>query len=133
MNLRILMIINAVVAAVFGLAFLLVPDQVSTQYGIEASAELEYLARVLGAAFISFAVLTWWARNANDSTARRAIVLAFLIGNSAGFVVALMGQLDEIPNSLGWSTVVIYLLFALGYGYFQFVKPKPKEVPHTAS
>ena len=132
MNLRILLIINAVVAALFGLALVLVPDQMSAQYGIEANAELEYIARLLGAAFISFAVLTWWARNANDSTARRAIVLAFLIGNSVGFVVALIGQLDEVPNSLGWSTVVIYLLFALGYGYFQFVKPAPEEIPHTA-
>lgn len=127
------MIINAVVAGAFGLAFVLVPDQVSTQYGIEATVELEYLGRLLGAAFISFAVMTWWARNANDSTARRAIVLAFFIGNAAGFVVALIGQLDEVPNSLGWSTVAIYLLFALGYGYFQFVKPAPKEVPHAAS
>jgi len=40
-----------------------------------------------------------------------------------GFVVALINQLSGLVNALGWSTVALYLLFALGYGYFQFKKP----------
>jgi hypothetical protein len=123
------MIINAVVAAVFGFAFLLVPGEIGAQYGVDSNAAMNYMGQLLGAAFIGFAVLTWWARNANDSTARRAIVLAFFIGNVAGFVVALIGQLNEVVNTLGWSTVAIYLLFALAYGYFQFFKPAAREVP----
>ncbi|MFQ5944080.1 MAG: hypothetical protein ACE5JF_11045 [Anaerolineales bacterium] len=132
MNLRNLMIINAVVATVFGFAFLLVPGDLISQYGVEANAAMRNLGQLLGAALISFAVLTWWARNANDSTARRAIVLALFIGNVAGFIVALIGQLNEVVNTLGWSTVVIYALLTLGYGYFQFFKPASREVPSAA-
>ncbi len=129
MKLSTLFIINAVVSALFGIAFVLVPGQVISQYGVEASAALEYEGRLLGAAFIGFAVLTWSARNANDSTARRAIVLALFIGNAAGFAVALIGQINNVVGALGWSTVAIYLLLAIGYGYFQFAKPAPEEAP----
>ena len=123
MKLSTLMIINAVVAAAFGVAFVLVPSQVVSLYGFEdASDILIYVGRLRGAAFVGFAVLTLSARNASDSDARRAIVLALLISDGIGFIVALMGQLAEVVNSLGWSTVAIYLVLALGFGYFQFAK-----------
>ena len=127
MKLSTLLIINAVVAVLFGIAFMLVPDQVVSFYGVEATATLNYAGQLLGAAFVGFAVLTWSARNANDSTARRAIVLALFIGNAAGFAVALIGQVNNVVGALGWSSVAIYLLLALGYGYFQFAKPAPEE------
>ncbi len=129
MKLSTLLIINAVVSALFGIAFVLVPGQVVSLYGVEATAMLNYAGQLLGAAFVGFAVLTWSARNANDSTARRAIVLALFIGNAAGFAVALIGQVNNVVGALGWSTVAIYLLLAIGYGYFQFAKPAPKEAP----
>jgi hypothetical protein len=126
MKLNTLMIINAVVAAVFGVAFVLVPGQVTSLYGVEDPSEvLIYVGRLMGAAFIGFAVLTWSARNANDSSARRAIVFALLVSDGVGFIVSLMGQLADVVNSLGWSTVAIYLLLALGFGYFQFVRQEP--------
>ena len=34
-----------------------------------------------------------------------------------------MAQLKGVVNSLGWSTVAIYLLLAIGFAYFQFTKP----------
>jgi hypothetical protein len=123
------MTINAIVAAVFGIAFVFVPDQAVSLYDVESSAILKYTGQLLGAAFVAFAVLTWSARNASDSTARRAIVLAFFIGNSAGFIVALIGQLNDVVGALGWSSVAIYLLLALGYAYFQFTKPAAAEAP----
>ena len=61
--------------------------------------------------------------------ARRAIVLALFIGNAVGFVVTLIGQLNNVNGALGWSTVAISLLLALGFGYFQFTKPAPEEAP----
>jgi hypothetical protein len=79
----------------------------------------------MAAAFIGFSVLTWLARNASDSDARRAIVLALIVSDGIGFIAALMAQLADVVNSLGWSTVAIYLLLALGFGYFQFVKQEP--------
>jgi hypothetical protein len=125
MNLSLLLIINAVIAGVFGVAFLLVPDQIGSLYDVEVNEILTFVVRLLGAAFIEIAGVTWFARNADDSEARRAIVLALLIGNAVGFVVALIGMINNVVAAVGWGNVVIYLLLALGYGYFQFIKTEP--------
>jgi len=85
---------------------------------------LEYVAQLFGAALLAFAVLTWTARNAPDSDTRRAILLAMVVGDGIGFIVSLIGQLGGVMNALGWSTVVIYLLLAVGFGYFCFAQPK---------
>ena len=124
MNLRTLFSINAIVAGLFGLAFVLVPGPLTELYGIKLSPGGLYVGRLLGAAFLMFAVVTWRSRDALDSTARQAIILALLVGFVIGFVVSLVGQVNEIVNELGWTTVAIYLLFSVAYGYFQFRKPE---------
>ncbi len=129
MKISTFMIINAVVGAVYGVAFVLVPGQVFSIFGVEASAILKSTGQMLGAYAVGIAVLTWSARKSNDSAARRAIVLALFIGNAVGFVVTLIGQLNNVIGALGWSTVAIYLLLALGFGYFQFAKTAPEEAP----
>lgn len=123
MKLSTLMVINAVVAALFGIAFVLVPGQIIALYGVAESAALKYTGQLFGATLVTFAVLTWTARNATESETRRAIVLALFIGYAVGFVVTLIGQLGNVVNALGWSTVALYLLLALGWGYFHFAKP----------
>ena len=120
MKLSALMIINAIVAVVFGLGFLIVPGLLMAHYGIMADASLEYVGQLFGAALLAFGVLTWSARNAADSDARQAILLALFVGDGIGFIVALIGQLGGVVNAVGWSTVVIYLLLALGFGYCRF-------------
>ena len=124
MKLSTLMVANALIAAIFGVGFVVVPGQVMSFYGPEVTPPLEYVAQLFGAALVAFAVLTWTAKNAPDSDARRAILLAMFVGDCVGFVVSLIGQLGGVMNALGWSTVVIYLLLAVGFGYFCFVQPK---------
>ncbi len=127
MKLKILFIITAIVAVVFGVAFAIIPAQVYSFYDIVSSAGLNYMGQLFGASLIGFGLIAWVARNAADSDSRRAIILAFFISDGVGFVVALIGQLNDILGSLGWLTVAIYLLFTIGYGYFQFSKPSSSE------
>jgi hypothetical protein len=128
MKLKSLMIINAIVAIVFGVMFVIVPVKAYSFYDITANEQLILMGRLFGAALIGFATLTWMARNATDSDARRALVLSLFIADSIGFVGALIGQINNVANALGWSTVAIYLLLALGFGYFQFFKAAPTQV-----
>lgn len=122
MNLSFLMTINAVVAAIFGLGFVLAPGQTLSYYGISPDAAFSLVAQLFGSALIGFAVLTWSARNAAASDARKAIVLALFISDGIGFILSVIGQIQGVPNALGWLNVAIYLLLALGFGYFQFTK-----------
>lgn len=126
MRLNALMIVNAVIAAVFGIAFVVVPGRLASLYGLTADAPLRYVGQLLGAALLLVAVVTWLARNAPDSAARQAIVLGLAIGSTVGFVVALLGQLAGVVNALGWSTVAIYFLLALAFGYFALRRPAPR-------
>lgn len=120
MKVNTLMIVNAVVAVLFGLGFVLSPGGVVGLYTTETGATLEFLAQLLGGAFLGIGVITWAARNAPDSEARRAILLGLFVGNAVGCVLALIAQVGGVVNALGWSTVVIYLLLAVGFGYFRF-------------
>ena len=123
MKLSTMFIIYAVISAIFGLTFIFMPQTALALYGITLSPGGILIARLFGAALLEFALLSWLARNAGDSEARKAIILAVFIGEAVGFIVVLLGQLSGEVNALGWSTVAIYLLLALGFGYFQFMKP----------
>ena len=127
MKLKILFIINAIVAIVFGVAFVLIPAKVYSMYAIESGAGLDYMGQLFGAALIGYGLIAWLVRKAADSDSRRAIILAFFIASGIGFIIALIGQLNDVIGSLGWLTVAIYLLLAIGFGYFQFSKPSSSE------
>ena len=120
MNLKTVFVVNAVVALVFGLAFVLVPGPLTALYGADLTAAGLFTGRLLGAAFIVFGVLTWLVRDAGASSERRAILLSFFVGDVIGFVASLLAMFDGVFNSLGWSTVAIYLILALAFGYYLF-------------
>jgi Na+-driven multidrug efflux pump len=129
MKIKTLLIINSIVATVFGVLFVIIPDQFLSLYGGDGvvNPQLIYICQLFGAALIGFGLMTWTARDAADSAARKAIVLALFVSDIIGFVVALISQLNNVVNALGWSTVAIYLLLGLGFGYFQFSKTKSSE------
>ena len=123
MKLKTLFIINAVVCLVFGLSFVLMPVQTLSLYGNDAvGGQFKYVGQLFGSALLAFCFMSWLARNAAESNARSAIILSFFIGDLIGFVIALINQIGGVVNALNWSTVAIYLLLALGFGYFQFIK-----------
>lgn len=123
MKLSVWLGIAAVLAGVFGLGLVLVTGPMLSLYGIALDKAGTVVAQLFGAALIGFALINWFARNATDGEARGAIVLGNLVGDVAGFMVALIGQLAGVANVLGWSAVAIYLLLSLGFAYFQFMKP----------
>ena len=122
MKLNVLFIITAIIAMVFGVVFVFIPAQVLSLYGIESNASLDYMGQLFGAALIGIGFISWLVRNTSDSESRQAIVLSFFIADGVGFVVALVGQLNNVVNALGWLTVAIYFLLSLGFGYFRFTK-----------
>jgi hypothetical protein len=124
MKLSTLFVINAVISLVFGLAFVFAPAQTIALYGSDpVSGQFKYVAQLFGSALLVFSFVSWLARNSSESSARSALVLSFFIGDAIGFVLALVNQIAGVVNALNWLTVAIYLLLALGFGYFQFLKP----------
>ena len=123
MKLSNLLTINAIVALVYGISFVLVPTTVLSLYGMTQGTSEALAGQFFGVALISIGLLTWFARNVADSEAQRAIILALLISDVIGVIVAVLGTVNGVMSAVGWSAVGIYLLLALGYAYFQFMKP----------
>ncbi len=124
MKLNYLMIIKAVIVFIFGISFVLIPKTVMSFYGVNLGQGGAVITQFFGAAFLLLGIVLWSARNApRADVALRAIVLAVVIGDTIGFIIALLAQLNGVMNVLGWGNVAIYLLLAIGFGYFQFVKP----------
>ncbi len=123
MTLKMLLTLNAIVATLSGIACLLIPASVLPLYAIAAEPGTVYIARLLGGALVGYGAVTWLVRDALDGPGMRGLVLAFFVGFAASVFGGLIGQLSGGANALGWSAVAIDALFALGYGYFAFLKP----------
>ena len=124
MKLSNLLVIAAVIGAVFGVGFVVASGTLLGIYGITLDKAGTLVAQLFGALLIGLATLNWLARNVTDPEARQAVVLGNLVGDVVGFVVILIGQLAGVANALGWSNVAIYLLLALGFAYVQFMQPR---------
>ena len=123
MKLSSFLILNAVIALVFGIGFVLVPGTVETLYGMTPGPDVNLIGQFFGVELIAVGLLCWLARDVSDSAAQHAMILAFLIAEVIGLIVSIMGTLSGVFNAVGWSAVAIYLVLSLGFAYFQFMKP----------
>lgn len=124
--LRGLFVLNSIVAIIFGVAFVLVTDALLQLYDVHLDAAGLYVGQLFGGALIGYAILTWLVQNEADSSARRAILLMLFVVDVIGFILSLIAQLNNVVNALGWSTVVIYAILGLGFGYFRFLYSEPE-------
>jgi hypothetical protein len=107
MSLKTLMLIKAVVCLVFGVLL--------------GAAGL-FAAREYAASLFGNLALTWYAKDAEKSKARRAIILDLFVYDAIGVVITIINVINGVLNPLGWGVVVVYLFFAIGYGYFWFAQ-----------
>lgn len=120
MNTRTVLTASAVISLVFALASLLIPTTIGPMYGFGTGPTEVLLGRYFGVALLGIGLINWFARNM-DYASLRPILLGNLIGDAAGFVLSLMGTLAGTLTSLGWLSVALYLLLALGFGYLYFM------------
>ena len=118
MKVNTFVVIAAVLALLFGLAFFLIPAQFITIYGLKLDPLGQFMARYFGSALLGVAVLNWFARN---QVSRVTLVTDFVL-SIAGLVVGFWQALSGLGNSLVWTTVIIYLVLTLGFGYYYFLK-----------
>jgi len=124
MKFQTLMIIKAVVCLSLGVPILFAPVFLYSLFGASLNAGGVFAAREYGASLIGNLMLTWFARNAVDSQPRRAIALALCVYDAIGFVITLMAQFSGVLGPLGWFAALIYLFFAVAFGFF--IMPEKK-------
>jgi len=114
--------VASVAAFIFGLGFIFMPAQLTGFYNVTLNEGGLFIGQLFGAALFGYGVLNWFGRHFSDEQAQQGLANANLAGDTLGFIFALLGQLSGNTgvNALGWSTVLIYLLLALGFGYLRF-------------
>ena len=128
MKLRYLFVLNTIVALIFAAGLLLAPKTilglfgVSVGGGVTANTSLNFVTQMLGAALILPGLISWFAGAMTEAGARRSVVISLFVFEVAGFAVSLLGMLSKAMSITGWSIVGLFLIFALGYAYFLFMK-----------
>lgn len=129
MSYRILFVIDALLAFLFGLAFLLVPERVLGLFGTtEKYASTLLLARFFGTALLALALVLWFAKDAEEGVLR-GVGIALIVGALAGLIVTLLGTFSSgaVIRSNGWLAMLLYVLVGLGSAYLLFLAPRLKE------
>jgi hypothetical protein len=116
MSYRNVMVIKAVVCLVFGILLLFAPVALFRILGLELSPGDAFPAREYAAALFGNLMIAWFARNAVDSDARRAIILGYFVYDAIGVVISVIAVLSGTLNPLGWGVAVVYLFFTWGFG-----------------
>ena len=115
--------IRSLVALAYALTLLLVPGPLLSLYGITPNPGINLMSQFPGVELIAVGFLCLNARKFTDTAVLRSILTSLLIAEVIGVVIAVFGTLSGVFNPLGWSIVLIYGLFSLGYSYFLFIKP----------
>jgi hypothetical protein len=112
------------VATVFGLTAVLLPGLRCSTYGLKSDAGAQLVAQFFGAARLSDVVIAWSLRNIEPGETRQALTLAFFVQGAIGVLVSLIAQFSGVLNAFGWVNVLLTGIFAVGYGYYRFVRPE---------
>jgi hypothetical protein len=124
MKLKHLFMINLFIAVPIGLSCVLIPGWTIRLYGLIPDDGNIWVTRLVGGSILGYASLMWFGRRSGSYKTRRAIALALFIQDIVGFAGSLEIQLSGNINYLGWPlNVLTYGFFALGYGFFYFIKP----------
>lgn len=124
MSFKNLMVIKAVVCLGFGILLLTVPDKLLSIFAAVLSDGGMFTAREYGSSLFGNMFLCWFARNATESDARNAIILALFAYDLIAFVMTTITVISGVLSPLGWLIVLAYLFFTLGFGYFLIRPPK---------
>jgi len=119
MSLRNLFVATAVLGIIFGLAYLLVPEPVMRVFGTHSDAAGYLAARFFGGACLGLGVMAWLARERGE-VAEEALVPGFTIVFVLGTLLSIFGTLNGLFSSVGWVVVLIFLVYAVAFAYFEF-------------
>jgi len=115
------LMLKAIISLLFGIGFIAIPTAVWSVYGVTLDPSGIIMTRFFGACLLGIGLICWVTRNADFNTLK-GIMLSLCIADTIGFILALSMQLSGMVNALGWINVAIWLLLALGLGYFRFLK-----------
>ena len=110
------------------MVLLFVPMTMLDLFGAEKYVIAKTLGQFFGSAMIALGLLLWFVKDAEDEKMQKGMGYALFASSLIGLIVDIIAvAVDGVIRNYGWITILIYVLFALGYGFMLFMKPKMKE------
>lgn len=113
-----LFLVYLIVEAIFGIGFLFVPGLLMDPMGLTLDETSTTFARMVGSLIISLPVLLFFARKSASSEFKRGVVYCIFTYLLASTIILLITQIKGLMNAMGWSVVILHLVFLLWFGYF---------------
>jgi Fe2+ transport system protein B len=130
MNTKILMILSAVFLGILGILFSFFPKEIVSYLNIEQNIVTILVLQILSALFLGFGILNWMAKGTLiGGIYNRPIVLGNLMHFGVGAIaLAKVVSKIETNSELIISLLVVYIIFALLFGYIFRTNPSKVEV-----
>ena len=122
-----LFLVYLIVEAIFGIGFLFVPGLMMDPMGVTLDETSTTFTRLFGSLIISIPVLLFFARKSASSEFKRGVVYCIFIYLLASTIILLITQLNGLMNTMGWSIVILHLVFMLWFGYY-LIKPEKRDL-----
>lgn len=122
MNTKLLMTISAVILGATGIILTFIPQEVSRYLNLTESNPI--LLQILGALYFGFSMLNWTAKaNLIGGIYSRPVA----IGNFTHFLIGGLALIKLVLHNTNctyiWACAILYLIFALLFGYVLFINP----------
>jgi hypothetical protein len=128
MSYRMMFTINAVILAIFGALFMIMPEFVLTQFKSEVYISNLFVMRLFGSALLLSGIFLWVLKDAIPAKMQKNIAFLLLAYSLGGFVMSVLGMTSiGILRVNGWVLLVLFGLFSMLYGYILFLQPKHVE------
>src|SRR5215203_888066 len=111
-RLKSLLIIAAAVSVASGFAGLFAPAQMGAVFGMTLDDVAVSQARLLGASYLGYAVIAWFARDVTDPAAVRAIAVGSAASWAISAVVTATVLTSGLAGSQAWVLVAAEAAFA---------------------
>ena len=123
MSSKLVLTASAAAFGIFGAGWLIVPGMFYTFWAMVPDTN-EYMGRRYGAFMLGLMVISWLARSAPNTPARRAIVVGSLVCWVLTDALSLYGALALGLNA--WWPFVVELALVVGFVWVLFITPEPE-------
>jgi hypothetical protein len=120
MNVKLFLAVAAVVSILYGIAFVLVPALLLATYGMTTDASTVLSARYFGLTLLGLGLIAWFVKDTSDRRALRGLLVSLAISAAVGVLVSIWGSISGIMNVMGWSGVLVYVVWLAFCVYYLF-------------
>jgi hypothetical protein len=110
------------VSVLSGLAGLFAPSQLGAVFGMSLDDVAVSQARLLGAAYLGYAAIVWFARDVTDPAAVRAIALGNAVSWAISAIVTAVVIASGLAATQAWLLVAVETGFAATWASFSLTE-----------